>query len=200
MPNHRIEMMDETGRPYTTLEDVFPNQRPRMLIVGKVPAPNSVETGHYLQGTMGQGFWSRLREYKLFEAPAGVHNDIGEDDFLVQNGYGITDVVKKPREFRQEPTEQEYRDGAEVLLRKIEQLKPYVVLFIFKRSFDRILQLHFQIAEHSRYGFNNEHSPLFFGSSLFVFPMSGTPATMNEITRSMNDLKSYMDKEKCPVV
>ena len=193
MPNHRIEMSDEYGHSFKTLEDIFPSQRTKLLIVGKVPSPFSVEVGHYFQGLMGQGFWNRLREYQLFEAPVGVQNDIGEDDFIVQNGYGITDVVKKPRQFGNEPTAAEYRYGAERLNKQLERLNPHVVLFVFKRTLDKILNLYYHLDEHSHYGFNNQFSHLLKNCNLFVFPMSGTPATTSEITRTMRELKEFVD-------
>jgi len=193
MPNHKIEMTDEYGHSFETLENVFPPQRPKILIVGKVPSPFSVEIGHYFQGSMGQSFWNKLREYELFEANVGVQNDIGEDDFLVQHGYGITDVVKKPRKFGNEPTDSEYRYGAEILIRQIERLRPHLVLFVFKRPFDKILNLQFQIAERSQYGFNNQFSHLFSDCDLFVFPMRGTPATSALISSTMHELKEFLD-------
>ncbi|MEA5039508.1 MAG: uracil-DNA glycosylase family protein [Clostridiaceae bacterium] len=193
MPNHKIIMSDEDGRPFATLEDIFPPESPKILIVGKVPSPFSVEVGHYFQGSMGHGFWNRLREYELFEANTEIWNDIGEDDFLVQHGYGITDVVKKPRQFGNQPTAVEYRYGAKKLIGQIELLRPHVVLFVFKRAFDKILDLHFRIYEQSQYGFNNQFSHLFSDCRLFVFPMNGTPATRAEIACAMLELQEVIN-------
>lgn len=95
-------------REILTLEDILPARGPmRMLIVGKTPALVSVKVGHYFQGQQGRAFWNRLREYDL----VGVPPDTYEDDVLVSHGYGITDIVKIPRDYGNEPSDDEYREG-----------------------------------------------------------------------------------------
>ena len=79
----------------------------RMLIVAKTPALVSVEAGHYFQGRQGRMFWNRLRDYDILTAPPGTH----EDDVLLAHGYGLTDVVKVPRNYGNEPSDDEYREG-----------------------------------------------------------------------------------------
>lgn len=175
-------------RVVSTLADILPTTGPmRMLIVAKTPALVSVEAGHYFQGRQGRMFWNRLREYDLLTTPPAAY----EDDFLLAHGYGLTDVVKVPRDYGDEPSDQEYRDGVERILELIVRLAPEVVMFVYKRVLDQILWLSFDRPNKSKYGFNPDLDSV-FGSRVFVFPMPGTPCTKAEASIAMMGLAEVL--------
>lgn len=98
------------GEHVETLEDFL---RPglRAACIGVNPAPRSVESGHYCQGTLGQRFFERLRSVDLL--PRGSH---WEDDLGFANGIGFTDIVKRPTRSATEVRAHEFVHG-HVLLR-----------------------------------------------------------------------------------
>lgn len=69
----------------------------KVLFVGKRPSPESVAVGHYFQGRHGKMFWNKLREYGILEFDSVER----ADDFLLKQGFGMTDVVKIPARFGQ---------------------------------------------------------------------------------------------------
>jgi len=171
--------------------DILPsNSCPlKALLVGKVPTPSSVATGHYFQGIQGKMLWNKLVEAGLMEIPPGVF----EDDQLLKYGLGITDVVKKPREFREEPSKQEYEEGMPHILSLVNTHKPKVLIFIYKRVLDMIMQITSQdkgmkIPPKSKYGFNHGDHEKLFGCKVFVFPMPGTACKREESVMAMKEL------------
>lgn len=172
------------GRDVATLADVLPESGClKMLMVAKTPATDSVAAGHYFQGAQGRMLWNRLRDYGLLEVPAGTF----EDDVLLNHGYGLTDIVKVPRDYGSEPDEDEYRAGINRILDLVREIKPQVLFFVYKRILDQILRLAFGRSTKARYGFNPELDEL-LGSAVFVFPMPGTPCTTAEARTAMSAL------------
>jgi mismatch-specific thymine-DNA glycosylase len=170
-------------RKVTTLRDILPEEPGlRVLFVAKTPAPTSVEVGHYFQGKQGKMFWNRLKEYKLLDVTSEW-----EDDSLLGHGYGITDIVKVPRGYGDEPTIDEYRAGIDRILETIRVHKPRVVVFVYKGVLDRVLELAFDIRKKSEYGFNPDLDK-HFGSRVFAFPMPGTPCRKEVAHRAMVEL------------
>jgi hypothetical protein len=171
------------GRPVRTLRDILP-EKPglRVLFVAKTPAPVSVEAGHYFQGAQGQMFWNRLKEYGIL-APTTEF----EDDSLLDHRFGLTDIVKVPRAYGNEPSDAEYRSGLARILNLVRLHHPRVVVFVYKRVLDQILRFGFGIGEKARYGFN----PAFesqFGTRVFAFPLPGTPCTSAQAAVAMKEL------------
>jgi G:T/U-mismatch repair DNA glycosylase len=158
-------------RDVVTLADILPAAGPmKMLMVAKTPAWVSVDVGHYFQGRQGRMFWNRLTEYGLLDVPSGTF----EDEALLGHSYGVTDIVKVPRNYGNEPSDDEYREGLQRILELVAQLEPQVLLFVYKRVLDQILRLSFGQREKARYGFNDDLNER-FDSRVFVFPMPGTP-------------------------
>lgn len=185
--NHRTTIR-VGDRHVETLADILPRSAPiRMLIVAKTPAPVSVAAGHYFQGQQGRMFWNRLRDYGLLEAPAGSF----QDDALIAHGYGLTDIVKVPRDYGSEPSNEEYREGTDRILELAARLQPQVLLFVYKRVLDQILRVAFDHPSKASYGFNPELDP-HFGCRVFVFPMPGTPCTSAQAIASMSQLADSM--------
>ena len=100
-------------RSVTTLADIVPERGPmKMLIIGKTPVPDpSVRVGHYFQGRQGRMLCRKLKAHALLQVPDGCY----EDEVLLDHGYGVTDVIKVPHPFGDEPSDDEYRAGAERL-------------------------------------------------------------------------------------
>lgn len=177
------------GRKVRTLQDILPaSPGLRVLFVAKTPAPVSVAAGHYFQGKQGQMFWSRLKQYGLLRATTEF-----EDDSLLDHGYGLTDIVKVPRSFGNEPSDAEYQEGLSRILELIERHRPKVVVFVYKRVLDQIVRLGFQIRTKSKYGFNPTLTPL-FGAEVFAFPLPGTPCTTSEAVAAMRELAKVSGK------
>src|SRR5674476_781754 len=117
-----------------TLADIIPvTLSLEILFIAKTPL--SVTIGHYFQGTQGKMFWNKLGRYNILNVDYGEF----EDDHLLENHYGITDIVKVPRSYGNEPSDVEYKDGLNRILDLIAFHKPKVICFIYKKVLDRIL-------------------------------------------------------------
>ena len=117
------------GEEVETLADLL---RPglRAVCIGINPSLVSVEAGHYYQGQLGQRFYSRLRI-------AGLLTDVGEgyeDDLAFAAGIGFTDIIKRPTRSAKELRPAEFAHGRELLLGKLEQYTPGLVIFTFKKT------------------------------------------------------------------
>lgn len=187
--NHRISITVD-GKKVDTLEDILPTKTGlRILFIAKTPAPISVNAGHYFQGKQGTMFWNKLSEYDILKVPYGEY----QDNHLLENGYGLTDIVKIPRHFGDEPSENEYRDGLKRILDLVKVHHPKIVFFVYKRVLDNILKLGFHLREKSDYGFNKDFNTL-FGCHVFVFPMPGTPCKREQSHQAMSKLKDMLKK------
>ena len=103
MKNYRLKIKVD-GKDYYTLADIIPdNGNLDILFIAKTPATLSVETGHYFQGKQGTMFWNRLSDYDILKVPHGAF----ADNYLLENNYGITDIVKVPRDYGNEPSDNE---------------------------------------------------------------------------------------------
>lgn len=174
-----------------TLRDILPNEPGlRMLFVAKTPAPVSVEEGHYFQGSQGRAFWNRLREFGLLNPMTEF-----EDDSLLAHGYGLTDIVKVPRSYGNEPSDAEYRSGMNRILELITQHKPRVVTFVYKGVLDNVLRLHFGIRSKAEYGFNPSHERS-FGTRVFAFPLPGVGnCNRAQAVAAMSELRRFLESQ-----
>ena len=134
-------------------------------------------------------FWNKLAKYNILQIPYGEY----EDDYLLENSYGITDIVKVPRRYGNEPSEDEYVQGMNRILILIKTYKPKVVMFVYKKVLDQILKLNLRIDRKSIYGFNPELEKD-FGTRVFAFPMPGTPCRSELADSSMLELKNFLKK------
>ncbi len=179
--------VEDNGNKFQTFEDILPKSPCKILFIAKTPAPKSVEKGHYFQGSQGKSFWNKLVNYGLFAVPDEEY----EDDQLIKYSYGITDIVKIPRNYGKEPSEAEYVAGLPRILNIIERLKPEVIVFIYKKVLDVIMRNSFNITTKSVYGYNETYNK-YFKSIVFVFPMPGTPCTSEEAHKHMLYLKNII--------
>ena len=112
MTKYKITI-DVEGKTVETLSDILPDKPGlKILLIAKTPAIKSVNKGHYFQGPQGRMFWNRLAEYNILNVPFGEF----EDEYLLDNDIGITDIVKVPRNFGNEPSDVEYRQGLQRIL------------------------------------------------------------------------------------
>ncbi|MBD8388848.1 uracil-DNA glycosylase family protein [Dysgonomonas sp. BGC7] len=181
----------EKGKQYETLEDILPKSgNLDILFIAKTPATISVNKGHYFQGKQGRMFWNKLADYHILNVPYGEY----EDNYLLKNNYGITDIVKIPRDFGNEPSKEEYREGYLRILEIIERYKPKVIIFVYKKVLDEILSIKHGFKIKSDYGFNPQYDSD-FNSKVFVFPMPGTPCTRETSELAMNELSKIIIKK-----
>lgn len=173
------------NKEYWTLDDILPNgdKTLEVLIIGKVPTPTSVKAGHYYQGSQGQFFWKKLKEYGLLNIGANIY----EDNALLENNWGITDVVKEPNDFSDEPTAEEYRKGLQRIKSLLGKYKPRIIVFVYKKVLDYL------IGRKSVYGFNYDFDCEFGTSKVFVFPMKGTPCKKELQLKVMDELKKEIE-------
>lgn len=189
MSDNKIKLIIE-NKEFDTLSDILPeNSSLEILFIAKTPAPISVSAGHYFQGKQGIMFWNKLAKYKILNVNYGEF----EDDNLLENGYGITDIIKVPRSYGNEPSNEEYRAGLKRILDLIKLHKPKVIFFVYKKVLDKILKLSFNIKKKSIYGFNPKLKNK-FGSYVFVFPMPGTPCSSELAHQSMSELEKILNK------
>jgi len=99
----------------------------KILFVGFNPSIRSSELGHHYANPNNR-FW-RI----LFEAGLTPRKyDAAEDANLLEIGYGFTNIVQRPTKAADEITKEEYKEGREILKKKVEQLKPRIVCFVGK--------------------------------------------------------------------
>jgi TDG/mug DNA glycosylase family protein len=128
-PGNHTATVSLDGREVRTLADL-PPLRDHLLLVGLSPSPESVEAGHYQQGTLGRTFWRRLMLATLLPAGTAVED---ADDALVAVGHGITDLSKAPPS-GDDPSDAELRSGVGPLWQKVAIWRPAAVVFIDKRA------------------------------------------------------------------
>jgi mismatch-specific thymine-DNA glycosylase len=189
MENYQIEITVD-GKKHKTLSDILPDHgNLDILFIAKTPAPTSVEIGHYFQGRQGTMFWNKLSEFDILKVPYGQF----ADKYLLSNNFGITDIVKIPRSYGNEPSDDEYKQGLSRILSIIEKYKPKVIVFVYKRVLDNIIRLNFGISDKADYGFNSKLEK-YFKTKVFVFPMPGTPCKREQAVLSMSELKKLIQE------
>lgn len=102
----------------------------QILFVGFNPSIRSSETGHHFANPNNR-FWRILHDAGLTPR----RYQASEDEKLIELGMGITNIVPRPTKAADEITKEEYKEGREVLKKKIEKLKPKVVCFVGKGVF-----------------------------------------------------------------
>ncbi|MED3564081.1 mismatch-specific DNA-glycosylase [Bacillus xiapuensis] len=98
-----------------------------ILFVGFNPSIRSGEVGHHYANPNNR-FWKILFEAGLTDR----RYEASEDRDLIALGYGFTNIVARPTKSADEITREEYREGKEILKKKIERYKPRVVCFVGK--------------------------------------------------------------------
>ncbi|MEH7158544.1 mismatch-specific DNA-glycosylase [Neobacillus drentensis] len=99
----------------------------KVLFVGFNPSIRSSEVGHHYANPNNR-FWKIIYEAGL--TPRKY--EASEDTKLLELGFGFTNIVARPTKAADEITKEEYKEGREILRKKIERLKPQVVCFVGK--------------------------------------------------------------------
>lgn len=98
-----------------------------ILFVGFNPSIRSSETGNHFANPNNR-FWRILYEAGL--TPRKY--EAAEDSKLLELGMGITNIVARPTKAADEITSEEYKEGKEILRKKIELHTPKIVCFVGK--------------------------------------------------------------------
>ena len=116
-----------------------------------------------------------------------------EDEALLEHGFGITDFVKRPGRYKQEPSEDEYQLGAVRIKGEIARLQPKALLFVYKRPLNWLVRYGYNSKLRIDFGFN-PHLETLFGSPCKVFLFCadyGEQMTWcdNRVNKSMSDIQ-----------
>jgi len=99
----------------------------KILFVGFNPSLRSAETGHHFANPANR-FWKILHQAGL--TPCLFQTE--EDASLLDLGYGLTNIVARPSRAAADISRDEFRKGAEMLAKKIDQYRPERVCFVGK--------------------------------------------------------------------
>jgi double-stranded uracil-DNA glycosylase len=99
----------------------------KILFVGFNPSIRSSETGHHFANPNNR-FWRILHDAGLTPR----RYNASEDSKLLDLGMGITNIVARPTKAADEIMKEEYKEGKEILRKKIETYKPKIVCFVGK--------------------------------------------------------------------
>lgn len=181
-PGHRV-IERRMREPLETLRDLL---KPglRAVCVGINSSPASVRAGHYYQGTLGQRHFAQLLQ-------AGALPPIRagwQDDEAFAAGVGFTDIVKRPTASASEVRAEEFERGRRLLDRKLEQHRPRLVIFTFKKTAE-VLFGRF-------YGTGFLPDVRLRGSKAFVMP--GPYASAITVRETLNELREYFSDPDPP--
>ncbi|MFP7299385.1 G/U mismatch-specific DNA glycosylase [Neobacillus niacini] len=154
----------------------------KILFVGFNPSIRSSETGHHFANPNNR-FWRILRDAGL--TPRKF--DASEDGKLLDLGMGITNIVARPTKAADEITKEEYKEGKEILRKKIEQLNPEVVCFVGKGVYQ-------EYSGMKKVPWGRQEKPVVPGTIDFVAPSSSGLVRMKveeivEIYLGLTDIK-----------
>lgn len=95
-----------------------------IVLVGLNPSLYSVEAGHYFATTRNR-FWRAINRSGLLAEKL----DASADYKMLEQGIGLTDIVKRPTRGASDLRAADYREWAPVLKRKLERFQPLIVCF-----------------------------------------------------------------------
>ena len=95
-----------------------------IVLVGLNPSLYSVEVGHYF-ATPRNRFWRAINRSGLLTEPL----DASTDYRMMEQGIGLTDIVKRPTRGASDLRAADYREWAPVLKEKLERFQPMIVCF-----------------------------------------------------------------------
>ena len=117
-----------------TLQDIL-EPGIKTLFVGTNPGAKSARIGHYFAGTSNM-FWKLLYESKLTEERLTTESDYKVLDY----GYGLTDVVKRPTRSTTELRRKDAIGSKKRLDMVIEKYEPDLVAFVGKAGYRYYLE------------------------------------------------------------
>ncbi|PMC39217.1 mismatch-specific DNA-glycosylase [Bacillus sp. UMB0899] len=131
-----------------------------IMFIGFNPSLVSGEVGHNYANKHNR-FWKILFLADLTER---IYRS-EEDGDLLQKGFGFTNIVSRPTRAADEITQEEYREGREILKQKIAYYKPKVAFFVGKG-------VYLQYSQHKKAGWGKQRMSVIEGVTDFVAPSS----------------------------
>lgn len=173
---------DWLGKTYHTLEDII-KRNLDILFVGISPSLASVELGHYQQGMHGRRFWSTVIHGGLVKPKAGWYTD----EILLQQGMGITDLVKRPARSLKQINRSDFSEGRKRLFEKIVYYKPKIVCAIYKAVAEKFFMTNFTNVHGFQEKFRIGESRVFILAPFF-YPPAQREKTIEELIELRNNL------------
>jgi TDG/mug DNA glycosylase family protein len=104
-------------------------EKARIVFVGINPAIRSAEVGHYYAHPSNQ-FWNLLSKSGIAPRPVTAV----DDDWLMTQGFGFTDVVKRPTVGVGDIAGHEYGQAPDRIQQIIDSIQPRVMAFVSKTA------------------------------------------------------------------
>ncbi len=155
----------------------------KIVFVGTNPGLVSSKLGHYFSRPQNP-FWKMLYESGLIPEKLSPK----DDSKLLQFGYGLTDLVKRPTRSITDLLNQDYGQGIPNFRRNMERYNPKMICFVGKDAFKK----YFKRKRTASYGLQ----PIkIHQSKVFVVP------SMSGLARTDDEERLYYFKElkKCLV-
>src|SRR5580700_8747412 len=128
----------------------------KMVLVGANPGDRSARVGHYYAGR-GNQFWPIMYQSGVIPEPLGYE----DDRRMLEFGIGMTDLVKRPTRGIDEIERQEFAEGRVLLAQKLEELRPRVIAFNGKITYEKFT------GRPCKLGLQKEK---LYGAQVFVLP------------------------------
>jgi TDG/mug DNA glycosylase family protein len=154
-----------------------------ILVVGLNPSLNSVKAGFYF-ATKQNRFWPALNGSRLFVEP--LEPGIEATQWLLEQGIGFTDVVKRPSRGVAQLRADDYRRWSPVLREKLETFCPRIAWFHGKIAYEKFLKFGYGRSGHTSWGAQPEKL-----GDIFCF-VSPNPSPANA-SYSLQDIISSYD-------
>jgi mismatch-specific thymine-DNA glycosylase len=106
----------------------------KMVLIGANPGDRSARVGHYYAGR-GNQFWPIMYESGVIPEPLSYE----DDRRMLEFGIGMTDLVKRPTRGLDEIERQEFAEGRVLLAQKLEELRPRVIAFNGKITYEKFM-------------------------------------------------------------
>lgn len=153
-----------------------------IMFIGFNPSLVSGEVGHNYANKHNR-FWKILFEAGLTERIYRPE----EDGDLLQKGYGFTNIVSRPTRAADEITQEEYREGREILKQKIAFYKPRVAFFVGKG-------VYLQYSKYKKADWGKQQKSMVEGVIDFVAPSSSGLVRMKieDIVAIYKDVKPLL--------
>lgn len=153
-----------------------------IMFIGFNPSLVSGEVGHNYANKHNR-FWKILFEAGLTERIYRPE----EDGDLLQKGYGFTNIVARPTRAADEITQEEYREGREILKQKIAFYKPRVAFFVGKG-------VYLQYSKYKKADWGKQQKSMVEGVIDFVAPSSSGLVRMKieDIVAIYKDVKPLL--------
>ncbi|MGP4079590.1 G/U mismatch-specific DNA glycosylase [Pseudalkalibacillus sp. R45] len=156
----------------------------KIVFVGFNPSIRSGETGHHYANPRNR-FWNILHQSRLTDR---VYAPEENRLLLTKFRYGFTNIVERPTKEAAEITKAEYKDGKEMLRKKLQRYQPQAVCFVGKGVY-----IQYSGRRNVEWGLQKE--PVISGMKEFVAPSSSGLVRMKieEIVRIYEKLHEIVE-------